>query len=152
MNTRLLLALIVALSLPCAHAQTAPIATPTQLTITDTEVGTGREIRRGAFAVLHYIGWVFDGSAENGKGLEFVNTRAGGQSLSYVYGYGRAFKGLELGLAGMRVGGKRTIVIPPKLGYDDFKHLPPKEVPKNSALIFEVELIDVVPQSAPPDQ
>jgi FKBP-type peptidyl-prolyl cis-trans isomerase len=69
-----------------------------------------------------------------------------------VYGYERAIRGLERGMQGMRVGGKRTIVIPPKLGYQEPKHPYPLDVPKGSALVFEVELLDVVPQGAPPDQ
>jgi len=137
---------------PSAGQSTADAALPTRIAITDQQVGSGREIRDGMFAVLHYTGWVFDPAAADGKGRQFVNSRERGESLSYVYGYGRAVRGLERGMEGMKVGGKRTIVIPPKLGYDGFKHPYPPEVPKDSALVFEVELIDVVPQGAPPDQ
>jgi FKBP-type peptidyl-prolyl cis-trans isomerase FkpA len=125
---------------------------PEQVSTTDQQVGSGRQIQTGMFAVLHYAGWVYDPAAADKKGVRFVDSRARGATLSYVYGYGRAVRGLERGLQGMKVGGRRTIVIPAKLGYDGFKHPYPAEVPKGSALVFEVELLDVVPQGAPPDE
>jgi FKBP-type peptidyl-prolyl cis-trans isomerase FkpA len=150
----LLLAISALLPLHDAAAQTADNAQlPTQLAITDTQVGTGQEIRGGMYVVLHYVGWVYDPAAPDHKGQQFVDSRSHGEPLSFLYGYGRAVRGLELGMRGMKAGGgKRTIVIPPKLGYDGFKYANPPEVPKGSALLFEVELLDVVPQGAPPDQ
>jgi FKBP-type peptidyl-prolyl cis-trans isomerase len=136
-----------------ACAQNPPTdSLPTQLAFADEVVGAGAEIRTGVFAVMHYTGWIYDPAAPNGKGRQFVSSRERGEPLSYVYGYGRAVQGLERGMKGMRAGGKRTIVIPPKLAYDDLKHPSPPDVPKGSALVFEVELLNVVPQSAPPDQ
>jgi FKBP-type peptidyl-prolyl cis-trans isomerase FkpA len=149
----LLLAASALLPLHNAAAQTADTALlPTQLVITDTQVGTGHELRGGMYVVLHYVGWVYDPAVPDHKGRQFVDSRSHGEPLSFLYGYGRAVRGLELGMRGMKAGGKRTIVIPPKLGYDGFKYANPPEVPKGSALLFEVELLDVVPQGAPPDQ
>jgi FKBP-type peptidyl-prolyl cis-trans isomerase FkpA len=149
----LLLGINAALSLGPAAGQGATDPTlPNQLTVTDLQVGNGRELHDGMFVVLHYTGWVYDPSAPEKKGRQFVNSRERGEPLSYLYGYGRAVKGLERGMEGMKVGGKRTIVIPPKLGYDGFKYPNPPEVPKGSALVFYVELLDVVPQGAPPDE
>jgi FKBP-type peptidyl-prolyl cis-trans isomerase FkpA len=157
MRLQLTLPLLVVLAalLPFhnAVAQAADNAQlPTQLVMTDSQVGTGYEIRGGMYVVLHYVGWVYDPAAPDHKGQQFVDSRSHGEPLSFLYGYGRAVRGLELGMRGMKAGGKRTIVIPPKLGYDGFKYANPPEVPKGSALLFEVELLDVVPQSAPPDQ
>ena len=143
------LVLFAALRVGFAVAQ-API--PDQLVVTDQEVGRGAELRKGMFAVLHYTGWIYDASAPEGKGKRFTSSRERGEALSYVYGYERAIRGLERGMQGMRVGGKRTIVIPPKLGYQEPKHPFPKDVPQGSALVFEVELLNVVPQGAPADQ
>jgi FKBP-type peptidyl-prolyl cis-trans isomerase FkpA len=137
---------------PAAGQNAANPALPSKLTFTDQQAGTGREIRDGMYAVVHYTGWVYDPAAAEGKGRQFVNSRERGEPLSFLYGYERAVRGLERGMEGMKVGGKRTIVIPPKLGYDGFKHAYPPEVPKGSALVFEVELLDAVPQGAPPDQ
>ena len=127
-------------------------AIPERIITTDQVVGTGLELKRGLYAVLHYTGWIYDASAPDGKGTRFISSRERGEPLSYVYGYERAIRGLERGMVGMRVGGKRTIVIPPKLGYQEPKHPYPKDVPEGSALVFEVELLNVVPQGAPADQ
>jgi len=124
-------------------------ALPDQLVVTDQEVGQGAELRKGMFAVLHYTGWIYEPGAPDGKGKRYTSSRERGEPLSYVYGYERAIRGLERGMQGMRVGGKRTIVIPPKLGYQEPKHPYPLDVPKGSALVFEVELLNVVPQGAP---
>lgn len=118
---------------------------PTAVEVTDQVTGEGAELRRGWFAVMHYAGWVYDESAPEHKGHKFADSR-GGQSKTFVYGYYRAIEGLERGMRGMKVGGKRTIVVPPKLGYDGLKYQQPKDVPPNSALVFEIELLDVVPQ------
>jgi len=127
-------------------------ALPEQIAVTDQQVGQGAELRKGVFAVLHYTGWIYDAGAPESKGKRYISSRDRGEPLSYVYGYERAIRGLERGMQGMRVGGKRTIVIPPKLGYQEPKHPYPADVPPGSALIFEVELLNVVPQGAPADQ
>src|SRR4029078_1244043 len=116
-------------------------AVPDRITTTDQVVGDGLALRRGLFAVLHYTGCIYDASAPDGKGKRFISSRERGEPLSYVYGYERAIRGLERGMQGMRVGGKRTILIPPKLGYQEPKHPYPLDVPKGSALVFEVELL-----------
>ena len=72
--------------------------------------------------------------------------------MTFLYGFKRVMPGLERGIADMKVGGKRTIIVPPKLAYDGYKYPYPNDVPPGSALIWEVELVDVVPRSAPPDQ
>ena len=128
------------------------IASPDKLQTVDQTIGTGPLVRSGAWVVLHYTGWVFDATAPDGKGAKFDSSRDRGESLSFLYGYKRALPGLEKGLAGMRVGGHRTILVPPKLGYDGVKYPLPKDVPPRSTLLFEVELTDVVAQSAPPDE
>jgi FKBP-type peptidyl-prolyl cis-trans isomerase FkpA len=128
------------------------IASPDKLQTVDQTVGTGHVVRAGAWVVLHYTGWIFDPTAPDGKGAKFDSSRDRGESLSFLYGYKRALPGLEKGLEGMRVGGRRTILVPPKLSYDGIKYPLPKDVPPRATLVFEVELNDVVAQSAPPDE
>jgi len=128
------------------------IASPDRLQTIDQAVGTGPAVRRGAWVVMHYTGWIFDPAAPDGKGAKFDSSRDRGESLSFLYGYKRALPGLEKGLEGMRVGGRRTIFVPPKFGYDGIKYPLPKDVPPRATLVFEVELNDVVAQSAPPDE
>jgi FKBP-type peptidyl-prolyl cis-trans isomerase FkpA len=122
---------------------------PTELTYQDLTVGTGDTLKRNAFAVMHFNAWVYDETAAESKGYQFGNSRKRGETVTWVYGLKRAIVGVEKGMEGMRVGGKRLITIPPQLGYDGRKHVAPEEVPYNSALIFEVELLSVVPQGAP---
>jgi FKBP-type peptidyl-prolyl cis-trans isomerase FkpA len=128
------------------------IARRGRVEIIEHEVGTGRPITKHAFAVLHFTAWLYDPDAPDHKGRQFASSRSRGESLSFVYGLKRVLPGLEKGLAGMRVGGRRTLVVPPSLGYDGLKYPRPADVPADAALVFDVELIDVVPQSAPPDE
>lgn len=122
---------------------------PTEVAFTDQVTGDGPELRRGWFAIMHYAGWVYDDATPDHKGLQFVDSREG-PPKTFVYGYYRVLEGLEKGMRGMKVGGKRTVVVPPKLGYDDYKYQKPEKVPPRSALVFEVELLDTVPQQNPP--
>ena len=146
-------ALLLAATGPALSQEPAAAeAVPDKLEIVDHAVGTGLEVRRGAFAVLHYSGFVFDPSAPDRKGRKFASSRDRGETLTYVYGYKRAVPGFERGLKGMKVGGSRTIVVPPKLAYDDLKYPRPADIPPGSALVFDVELLEVVPQGAPPDE
>jgi FKBP-type peptidyl-prolyl cis-trans isomerase FkpA len=138
----LLVAALLAFAIPAAAQSPAPA----EVQVTEQAVGDGAEIRRGWFAVMHYTGWVYDAGAPESKGAQFVSSLERGRPTTFVYGYGRALEGLEIGMRGMKVGGKRAIVVPPAFGYDGFKHPLPKDVPPKSGLLFEVELLDVVPQ------
>jgi FKBP-type peptidyl-prolyl cis-trans isomerase FkpA len=120
--------------------------TPADVQVTDQALGDGPEVRRGWFAIMHFTGWLYDEQAPEHKGRQYASSRERGQPTTFVYGYQRALIGLEKGMRGMKVGGKRTIVIPAKFGYDDLKYPTPKDVPPKSALVFDVELLDVVPQ------
>jgi FKBP-type peptidyl-prolyl cis-trans isomerase len=119
---------------------------PTKIQVTEQIIGDGPEVHPGWFAIMHFTGWLYDGDAPEHKGRQFVDSRERGKPTTFVYGYQRALIGLERGMIGMKAGGKRTIVVPPKLGYDDLKYATPKDVPPNSTLVFEIELLDVVPQ------
>lgn len=145
----ILLGLLLCLAQPAARAdEPASPELPRELQVTDHVVGEGKEVRAGAFVALHYTGYVYDPAAPERKGKQFVSSRERGETWSYKYGVTRAIPGFEKGLRGMRAGGSRTIVVPPKLGYDHRKYATPKDVPPGSALVFDVELIDVVPESA----
>jgi FKBP-type peptidyl-prolyl cis-trans isomerase FkpA len=149
-----LLALLAAVDATSFGAEPAPApgTRRERVQIVDDHPGTGTPIATGAFAVVHYTAYLLDPAAPGSKGAKFDSSRDRGQTLAYVYGYKRAIPGLEDGMAGMRVGGTRTILVPPRLGYDGLKYRRPPDVPDNSGLVFDVELIDVVPQAAPPDR
>jgi len=136
-----LLLLAVAGALPASAEEVAA-----DVLVTDQQIGDGSEVHRGWFAIMHFSGWIYEEQAPEHKGHQFANSRERGQPTTFVYGYQRALIGLEKGMRGMKAGGKRTIVVPPKLGYDDLKYARPKDVPPKSTLLFEVELLDVVPQ------
>ncbi|MFD2180736.1 FKBP-type peptidyl-prolyl cis-trans isomerase [Rhodoplanes azumiensis] len=122
-----------------ATAQTGkPMTTASGLTITDTTVGTGATPARGQTCVMHYTGWLFE---NGGKGKKFDSSVDRGQPFSFPLGMGRVIKGWDEGVATMKVGGKRTLVIPPELGYG--ARGAGGVIPPNATLIFDVELLDV---------
>lgn len=100
----------------------------------DFVVGDGAEAVKGKTAVVHYTGWLTDGTM-------FDSSLNRGQTFPFQIGAGRVIKGWEEGVAGMRVGGRRQLVIPPSLGYGAAGA--GGVIPPNATLIFEVELVDV---------
>jgi FKBP-type peptidyl-prolyl cis-trans isomerase len=126
-----------ALSTP-AFAQGSSMQTPSGLTITDTVVGTGAEAKPGNTCVMHYTGWLY----ENGeKGKKFDSSVDRGDPFEFPLGQGRVIAGWDEGVQGMKVGGKRTLIIPPDLGYG--ARGAGGVIPPNATLIFDVELLDV---------
>ena len=122
-------------------------AAPTAIEVLDRTVGDGLEPRRGWFVIIRYTGWIYDEQAPDSKGKQFINSDDRGAPVSFVYGYKRALPGLEKGMEGMKVGGRRTVVIPAKNAFKGARQEPPDGVSIDSDLIIEVELVDVVPQS-----
>jgi peptidylprolyl isomerase len=123
-----------------ATAQTAgkTMTTQTGLRITDTKVGTGATPKTGQTCVMHYTGWLYENGA---KGKKFDSSADRGQPFEFPIGTGRVIKGWDEGVASMKVGGKRTLIIPPSLGYG--ARGAGGVIPPNATLIFEVELLDV---------
>lgn len=118
-----------------AHAQET-ITTDSGLSYIDTASGAGAAAKAGQTAVVHYTGWLY----ENGeKGAKFDSSRDRGQPFSFPLGAGRVIAGWDEGVAGMRPGGKRTLIIPPELGYG--ARGAGGVIPPNATLLFEVELI-----------
>lgn len=109
----------------------------TELKITDTEVGTGKETSKGALISCHYEGFLEDGT-------KFDSSLDRGQPLQFVVGTGRVIKGWDLGLMGMKEGGRRTLHIPAALAYGDRQVGP--VIKPNSNLIFHVQLLEVRPR------
>ena len=107
---------------------------PDGLKYTDDQVGTGAEAQAGKTVVVHYTGWLLDGT-------KFDSSRDRNQPFSFPLGRGQVIKGWDEGVAGMKVGGKRTLIIPPALGYG--ARGAGGVIPPNATLKFEVELLDV---------
>ncbi|MEK6211656.1 MAG: FKBP-type peptidyl-prolyl cis-trans isomerase [Pseudomonadota bacterium] len=120
---------------------------PTELEVIEHTPGDGAEVRRGWFATIRYTGWIYDEQAADGKGAQFINSDDKGRPVTFVYGYKRALPGMEKGMEGMKVGARRTLIIPPKLGFAGSRQNPPDGMPRDAALVIDLELLDVVPQS-----
>lgn len=129
---------------PAATPAVSAIATAPQLRIIDREVGTGKEAQAGRAALVHYTGWLFDENAAENKGKQFDTSTARGLPFGFIIGVGKVIKGWDQGVVGMKVGGKRTLVIPPHLGYGD-KNVGNGLIPENSTLLFDIELVEVKP-------
>ena len=121
-----------------AVADSKPVTTASGLKYEDGKVGGGVEAIKGKTAVVHYTGWL-DEKGEKGK--KFDSSVDSGQPFTFPLGAGMVIKGWDEGVAGMKVGGKRTLHIPAQLAYGPMGA--PPVIPPNAPLIFDVELLDV---------
>jgi len=108
------------------------------LQIIDTAVGSGASPKSGETCVMHYTGWLY---VNGQKGAKFDSSVDRGQPFEFPIGVGRVIKGWDEGVSTMKVGGKRTLIIPPDLGYG--ARGAGGVIPPNATLIFEVELLNV---------
>lgn len=114
----------------------------TELRKIDLKTGTGAEAVAGRPVLVHYTGWLHDPAAPGGKGTKFDSSKDRGLPFGFIVGAGRVIKGWDQGVAGMKVGGQRTLVIPPALGYGE-RSAGGGLIPPNATLIFDVELVSV---------
>jgi FKBP-type peptidyl-prolyl cis-trans isomerase FkpA len=113
----------------------------TELKKIDTVQGTGAEASAGKAVLVHYTGWLYDPSAPSGKGTKFDSSIDRMVPFGFILGAGKVIKGWDDGVAGMKVGGKRTLVIPPDMGYG--ARGAGNVIPPNATLLFDVELVDI---------
>jgi FKBP-type peptidyl-prolyl cis-trans isomerase len=113
----------------------------TELIMNDDVVGSGNEAAAGRQVFVHYTGWLYDQAKADHKGTKFDSSRDHGQPFDFRLGAGQVIRGWDQGVAGMKVGGKRTLIIPPQLGYGS--RGAGGDIPPNATLLFEVELLDV---------
>jgi len=128
-------------SVPLAQAQAPDSVVISRLTKIDEKVGNGKLANVGNTVNVHYTGWLHDPFAHKERGTKF-DSSVGQQAFSFTIGAGRVIKGWEQGVAGMKVGGKRTLIIPPELAYGA-SGAGNGLIPPNSYLIFDIELLDV---------
>ena len=139
-RTRLIAALLILLLVAAGAAYLlssrsgAEVTTPSGLKYVDLVEGTGPSPRQGQTAVVHYTGTLTNGT-------KFDSSVDRGQPLSFPLGAGRVIKGWDEGVATMKVGGKRRLIIPPELGYGPMGS--PPNIPGNATLLFDVELLEV---------
>ena len=107
----------------------------------DVTVGSGAEAKAGQRVTVHYTGWLYDHTRPDKKGAEFDSSRTGNRPFSFELGAGQVITGWDQGVAGMKVGGQRTLVIPPEMGYG--ARGAGGVIPPNATLVFDVELLGV---------
>jgi FKBP-type peptidyl-prolyl cis-trans isomerase len=138
-----ILAILLAVSVAGAGQTAKPggamdekiVTTPSGLKYVELVVGTGAEAQKGQTVSVHYTGWLTDGK-------KFDSSLDRGQPFSFPLGAGRVIKGWDEGVAGMKVGGKRKLIIPPQLGYGE-RGAGGGLIPPNAELIFEVQLLEI---------
>jgi FKBP-type peptidyl-prolyl cis-trans isomerase FkpA len=111
------------------------------LQTTDTKVGAGAEAARGQEVTVHYTGWLYDDKAADHHGRKFDSSRDRNDPFVFRLGAGQVIRGWDDGVAGMKVGGTRTLVIPASLGYG--ARGAGRDIPPNATLVFDVELLGV---------
>ena len=115
--------------------------TPNGLQYDDTTVGGGASAEAGSKVTVHYTGWLYDPTKDDGRGRKFDSSKDRGEPFKFDLGAGMVIRGWDEGVQGMRVGGTRVLVIPPELGYG--ARGAGGVIPPNATLMFEVELLDV---------
>ncbi|MGO8953697.1 MAG: FKBP-type peptidyl-prolyl cis-trans isomerase [Rhodomicrobium sp.] len=125
---------------PSAMAQNpgTTMTTPSGLQIADITVGTGATPRPGQMCTVHYTGWLYENGA---KGKKFDSSLDRGQPFTFKIGAQQVIRGWDEGVATMKVGGKRTLIVPPNLGYG--ARGAGGVIPGGATLLFEVELLGV---------
>jgi FKBP-type peptidyl-prolyl cis-trans isomerase FkpA len=140
MRTKTLALLICSLGIVGGCGDDSPTSSVTSLQIIDTQVGTGAEATVGKNVTVHYTGWLYEEYTADHHGTKFDSSRDRNAPFSFVIGTTNIIQGWNQGIVGMKVGGKRTLIIPPELAYGSsgFGSIPP-----NRALVFDIELLSV---------
>jgi len=120
---------------PSSVEGVTPVTLPSGVVYWDLKVGTGKVAAAGSKVRVNYTGWLLE------EGAKFDSSYEHNEPLDFTLGSGQVIKGWEQGVAGMKVGGKRQLRIPPELAYG-YRGQPPN-IPRNAYLIFDVELLDV---------
>jgi len=108
---------------------------------TDLKVGDGAAVSPGQMAVVQYTGWLYETSAKDNKGKQFDSSRERHEPFKFPLGTGSVIKGWDQGVAGMKVGGNRRLIIPPDLAYGDAGAQ--GVIPPGATLVFDIELVGI---------
>jgi FKBP-type peptidyl-prolyl cis-trans isomerase len=141
-NMKKLLLFLAAMSLfvGVGYMQDKYVTTTSGLKYMDTKVGTGAEAKKGMDVTVHYTGWLY---INGQRGTKFDSSVDSGRPFNFKLGGGQVIKGWDEGVAGMKIGGKRELIIPPNLGYG--ARGAAGVIPPNATLDFEVQLLKVAP-------
>ncbi|MBS7457499.1 FKBP-type peptidyl-prolyl cis-trans isomerase [Coralloluteibacterium stylophorae] len=131
----------------CTDPGPPPGGSVAELARIDAVVGAGAPARAGDEVTVHYTGWLYDEAAPDRHGARFDSSRERGEPLTFLLGAGRVIRGWDEGVAGMRVGGRRTLLVPAVDAYG--RAGAGGVIPPNASLVFDVELLDVAAPAAP---
>ena len=109
--------------------------------VTDVTIGESAVASNGRRAIVHYTGWLYEPNAPERKGRQFDSSREHGEPFEFEVGGGEVIRGWDLGVAGMKVGGRRRLVVPAELGYG--ARGAGGVIPGGATLVFDVELLEV---------
>lgn len=126
---------------PPAQAAAPTTTTAEGLAITELAAGKGAAIEAGAIAVVHYTGWLYEQGAPEHKGRKFDSSLDRGEPFSFALGQGEVIQGWDQGVEGMKVGGKRRLVIPAALAYGE--RGAGGVIPPGATLVFDIELLGI---------
>jgi FKBP-type peptidyl-prolyl cis-trans isomerase len=129
---------VLALAVGCGGTESETVA---DLIKTDVKPGTGAEATSGQRVTVHYTGWLYDAAQGDKKGSKFDSSRDRNEPFTFRLGAGEVIRGWDEGVAGMKVGGQRTLTIPPAMGYG--ARGAGGVIPPNATLVFDVELLGV---------
>jgi FKBP-type peptidyl-prolyl cis-trans isomerase len=147
---RVLIPIVLVAAIACGRdssqnelSEGAPMADSgiTQLQKVDMVTGSGAEARPGRVVRVHYTGWLYDANKPDHRGSKFDSSKDGGQPFDFTLGGREVIPGWDEGVAGMKVGGKRVLTIPPHMGYG--ARGAGGVIPPNATRVFEVELLEV---------
>jgi FKBP-type peptidyl-prolyl cis-trans isomerase FkpA len=142
---RKILGLLIGTAVILTACTGKPAAVPpsagSALQILDLKPGTGASIAAGQEAAVQYTGWLYDAAARDNKGKQFDSSVGTGQPFRFVVGAGQVIKGWDQGVLGMKVGGRRRLIVPPDLAYGD--NGAGGVIPPGATLVFDVDLVGI---------
>lgn len=141
---RLLLACLIAGLTACADPGPPPGGSVAELQRIERQAGSGAVAASGMDVTVHYTGWLYDKRKPDQRGEKFDSSVDRGEPFTFLLGAGQVIRGWDDGVAGMKVGGKRTLLIPADMGYGR-DGAGGGVIPPNASLVFDVELLDVKP-------
>ena len=119
----------------------APASGVSSMQSIELKPGSGAAVTPGKIAVVQYTGWLYDASAKDNKGKQFDSSRTGGQPFRFPVGTGQVIKGWDQGVAGMKVGESRRLIIPADLAYGDSGA--GGVIPPGATLVFDIDLVGI---------
>ena len=140
---RFLLPLLAIFALAACDPGPPPGGSVAELQRIDEKPGDGVVATSGNDVTVHYTGWLYDEKAPDLRGEKFDSSVDRDEPFTFLLGAGQVIRGWDEGVAGMKIGGKRKLLIPADLGYG--RSGAGAAIPPNASLVFEVELLDVKP-------